>query len=111
MKGRNWKLTAIITIIVAALLSYGVYYAQGLEIERNVVTTLYSYEQNISHNYTAYLKNSTLYENIGHLKNNTLYETIGKGETIYRELVKLIDVSFNYAFNCSEEGMIELDYV
>ena len=100
VKGKNWKLTAIITLIVAALLSYGVYYAQGLETERNVVTTILSYEQTTSHDYTA------------HLKNNTLYgESIGEGETIYIELVDIIDLSFNYAFDCSKNGSIEIDYV
>ncbi|RLI35354.1 hypothetical protein DRO66_07395, partial [Candidatus Bathyarchaeota archaeon] len=96
----TWKLAAIITIIVAALLSYGVYYSQGLEIERNVVTTVLSYEQDISHDYTAYLKDNSLFG-----------ETIGKGYTIYRELVNFIDVSFYYVFNCSVEGEITVDYV
>jgi hypothetical protein len=96
----TWKIAAIISIIVASLLSYGVYYSQGLKIERNVVTTVLSYEQSISHNYTAYLKNNTLFG-----------ETAGKGDTLYRELVNFIDVSFYYAFNCSEEGQIEFDYV
>lgn len=47
-----------------------------------------------------------------YLKSNSLFgETVGKGDTIYRELVNFIDVSFYYAFNCSEDGIIEFDYM
>lgn len=100
MKVKIWKLTTIITILVATLLSYGVYYAQGLQTEEHEVITLANYEQNTSVDYTVYLRNNTLYG-----------ETIGPGETIYRELVNRIDILFNYDFICNEEGSIEIDYV
>ena len=96
----SWKIMAVLAVIVTALLSYGVYYTQGVPTEKRVVTTLCSYEQNIRCNYTAYLKPNVLYG-----------ETIGKGETIYIKLVDRIDVAFNYTFECSENGSISIEYL
>ena len=91
---------AVLTVIVTALLSYGVYYTQGMPTEEHAVITLCSYEQNTSCDYTAYLKPNVLYS-----------DTIGKGETIYIKLVDRIEVTFNYAFECSENGSIATEYL
>ena len=90
---------AVLTVIVAALLSYGVYYTQGMPTEEYTVATLCSYEQNIRCDYVAYLKPNILYG-----------ETIGEGETIYLNLVNRIDATFYYTFECSETGSITTEY-
>lgn len=95
-----WKSMAVLTVMVTALLSYGVYYTQGLPTEERVVTTLCSYEQNIDCDYMAYLKPNVLYG-----------ETIGEGETIYIKLVDRVDVTFHYTFECSEAGNITTEYL
>lgn len=91
---------AVLTVMVTALLSYGVYYTRGMPTEERVVTTLCNYEQNTSCDYTAYLKPNVLYG-----------ETIGKGETIYIKLVDRVDVTFNCTFECSENGSIATEYL
>lgn len=90
---------AALTAIVTVLLSYGVYYTQGMPTEEHTVATLCTYEQNTRCDY------------IVHLKPNILYgETIGKGETIYLNLVTRIDATFYYTFECSKTGTITTDY-
>ena len=95
----SWRVMAVLTVMVAALFSYGAYYVQGIPTEEHEVTTLCSYEQNIRCNYTAYLKPNILYG-----------DAIGEGETIYIKLAERIDVTFNYTFSCSVEGSISTDY-
>jgi hypothetical protein len=95
----SWKKMVVVTVVVAVLLSYGVYYAQGLPTEEHKVTTLCSYKQNIKGDYTAYLKPNTLYE-----------ETIGADETIYLSLLNRLDTNFRYDFECSETGDITTEY-
>jgi hypothetical protein len=90
---------AALTVIVAVLLSYGVYYAQGLPIEEHTISTLCTYEQKTKGDYTAYLKPNILYG-----------ETIGEGEPIYLNLLDYIDAIFHYDFECSETGDITTQY-
>lgn len=97
--GVSWKTMAALTVIVAAILSYGTYYAMGMPTEERVTTTLCTYEQDIGCDYIAYLKPNTLYG-----------EEIGKGETIYMNLVNHIIVKFNYRFKCSLAGNISTEY-
>ena len=95
----SWRVMAVLTVMVAALFSYGAYYVQGIPTEEHEVTKLCSYGQNIRCNYTAYLKPNMLYG-----------DAIGEGETIYIKLAERIDVTFNYTFSCSVEGSISTDY-
>lgn len=96
----SWKSIAVLTVIVTALLSYGFYYTQSMPTEERAVITLCSYEQKTSCDYKAYLKPNVLYG-----------DTIGKGETIYIKLVHHIEVTFNYMFECSENGSIATEYL
>ena len=95
----SWKTMAVLTVIVAVLLSCGVYYTQGMPTEEHTVATLCTYEQNTRCNYIAYLKPNILYG-----------EVIGENETIYMNLVNRIDVTFHYTFECSETGNITTEY-
>ena len=95
----SWKAMAVLTVIVAALLSYGVYYTQGMPTEEYTVATLCTYEQNTKCDYIAYLKPNILYG-----------EVIGENKTIYMNLVNRIDVTFHYTFECSETGNITTEY-
>jgi hypothetical protein len=97
--GIFWKTMAVLTVIVGAILSYGIYYTMGMPTEERVITTLCTYEQNIVCDYVAYLKPNILYG-----------EVIGKGETIYMNLVNRIDVKFNYRYECSLAGNITTEY-
>jgi len=95
----SWKTMVALTVIVAVLFSYGVYYTQGMPTEEHTVATLCTYEQNTRCDYIAYLRPNILYG-----------ETIGEGETIYLSLVNRIDVTFYYTFECSETGSITTEY-
>jgi hypothetical protein len=95
----SWKTMVALTVIVAVLFSYGVYYTQGMPTEEHTVATLCTYEQNTRCDYIAYLRPNILYG-----------ETIGEGETIYLSLVNRIDVTFYYTFKCSETGSITTEY-
>ena len=95
----SWKKIAALTVIVAVLLSYGVFCTQGMPTEEHTIVTLCNYEQNTKGDYIAYLKPNILYG-----------ETIGEGEPIYLNLVNRIDATFHYEFECSETGDITPEY-
>ena len=91
----SWKQMSIITIIITILLSYGVYYTYGLPTEEKSVETLCTYTQKTNAEYSAQLKPNILYE-----------KTITNGEPIYLNLLKNIDTTYNYEFECSQTGDI-----
>ena len=87
---------AIATAILVALSAYGVYYTQKMPTVTYASDTLCRYTQKADYDYVAHIKPNVLYET----------ETIGRNETLFINLIKSIDLKFNYTFTATVEGNI-----
>jgi len=95
----SWKKMAALTVAVAIVLSFGVYFVQGLPTEEQATLTLCTYEQSITGDYVAHLKPNILYD-----------EMVGEGNPLYLNLVKYVDVNLRYDFRCNKVGAIKFIY-
>lgn len=77
------------------------YYTHALPIEKEIVNTIYNYENQGTFDYTATLKPNLIYNK------TTLKPREG---TIFKKITKQIDVNFTYIFTSSKTSNITIHY-